>query len=51
MLDISIKPEPVWEFEAEVQVLHHATTITPGIDSCLFRLPSYAPLRCHPSSS
>lgn len=30
LLDISIKPEPIWEFEAEVQVLHHATTITPG---------------------
>jgi GTPase len=30
LLDVSIKPEPIWEFEAEVQVLHHATTITPG---------------------
>jgi GTPase len=31
LLDMSIKPEPFWEFEAEVEVLHHATTITPGI--------------------
>lgn len=35
LLDVSIKPEPVWEFEAEVQVLHHATTITPGYQAML----------------
>lgn len=35
LLDINLKPDPVYEFEAEVQVLHHATTITPGYQSML----------------
>ena len=35
LLDTHLKPEPVFEFEAEVQILHHATTITPGYQSML----------------
>lgn len=35
LLDSNLKPEPVYEFEAEVQILHHATTITPGYQSML----------------
>lgn len=29
MVDKRVKPEACWEFEAEVLVLHHPTTISP----------------------
>ena len=35
LMDPSLKPEPIWEFEAEVLVLHHATTIQVGYQSVL----------------
>ena len=30
LIDREIQPTPVWEFEAEVMILHHATTIKPN---------------------
>jgi len=30
-----LKPEPVTEFEAELQVLHHSTTIKPKYEGVL----------------
>jgi len=30
LLDSNLKPEAVWEFDVEVSILHHATTIKPG---------------------
>jgi GTPase len=35
LMDPTLKPEPIWEFEAEVLVLHHATTIQSGYQSVL----------------
>lgn len=35
LLDPSIKPEPVWEFEANVHVLHHPTTMSPGYQAVM----------------
>lgn len=33
MVDPSLKPEPTWEFEADIVILHHSTTIQPGYQS------------------
>ena len=30
LIDPIKKPEPVWEFDAEVVILHHSTTIREG---------------------
>ncbi len=30
LVDPVIKPDAVWEFEANVHVLHHPTTMSPG---------------------
>jgi len=30
LIDPALKPEPVWEFEADVVILHHSTTIKEG---------------------
>lgn len=35
MIDPSLRPEPIWEFEADVMILHHSTTIQPGYQSVL----------------
>jgi len=35
LIDPSLKPEPIWEFEAEVLILHHSTTIEEGYQSVL----------------
>lgn len=30
LIDAVVKPEPIWEFDANVHVLHHPTTMSPG---------------------
>lgn len=35
IIDLSKKPEPVFEFEAELQVLHHSTTIKPNYEGVM----------------
>lgn len=35
ILDPALKPEPVWEFRAEVVILHHSTTIKEGYQCVL----------------
>lgn len=30
IIDASVKPESIWEFDAEVLILHHATTVQPN---------------------
>ena len=35
LIDASLKPEPIWEFEAEILILHHATTIKEGYQSVM----------------
>ena len=30
MIDPVLKPEPIWDFDAETVILHHATTIKEG---------------------
>jgi GTPase len=35
VIDPSLKPDPIWEFEAEVVILHHSTTIQLGYQSVL----------------
>eukprot|EP01015_Nassula_variabilis_P021930 TRINITY_DN3969_c0_g1_i3.p1 TRINITY_DN3969_c0_g1~~TRINITY_DN3969_c0_g1_i3.p1 ORF type:complete len:247 (+),score=20.39 TRINITY_DN3969_c0_g1_i3:65-805(+) len=30
IVDPALKPEAIWEFEADIVILHHATTIKPG---------------------
>jgi len=35
MIDPSLKMDPVWEFDAEVLILHHSTTIRPGYQAVL----------------
>jgi len=30
LIDPSLKPEPIWDFDAEIVILHHATTIKDG---------------------
>lgn len=33
LVDPSLQPEPIWEFEADVVILHHSTTIQEGYQS------------------
>lgn len=35
LIDPLLRPEPIWEFDADVIILHHATTIQPGYQSVL----------------
>lgn len=35
LLDSSLNPEPVWEFESEILVLHHSSTITVGYQAVM----------------
>jgi len=35
LIDSSLKPEPIWEFDAEVYVLHHGTTIEEGYQAVM----------------
>ena len=35
MLDKDIKPESIYNFEAEVKILHHATTIKPNYQAVI----------------
>jgi len=35
VIDPILKPDPIWEFEAEVVILHHSTTIQLGYQSVL----------------
>ena len=35
IIDPMLKPDPIWEFEAEVIILHHSTTIQEGYQSVL----------------
>lgn len=35
LIDPSLKPEPIWDFECEIVILHHATTIKEGYQAVL----------------
>lgn len=35
LVDPVLKPEPVWEFEAEISILHHSTTIKTGYQAVM----------------
>jgi len=35
LIDPTLKPEPIWDFEAEIVILHHATTIKEGYQAVL----------------
>ncbi len=35
LLDPALKPEPVREFEANIHVLHHPTTMSPGYQAVM----------------
>lgn len=35
MIDPSLKPEPIWDFDAEIVILHHATTIKEGYQAVM----------------
>jgi len=35
LIDRELQPTPIWEFEAEVMILHHATTIRPNYQAVI----------------
>jgi GTPase len=35
LVDANVKPEPTWEFDANVHVLHHPTTMSPGYQAVM----------------
>jgi len=35
LIDTKLKPAPIWEFEAQIKILHHSTTIRCGYEAVM----------------